>query len=712
MITQRTFTEVKKDFTRWDHSLAFSTGKMAVIADGATTVQFDDNVFLVTAVMKKDPDGSKDYLPLMIERRESYSAAGKIGGWRFRKREGRPSDDAVLYARLTDRALRPIYPKGMINDVVITVTPLALDGKQDLGVISIIGASLATMKAGIPFDGPVGAVRIGYKDGNYIINPNLEQIETGQMNLVVAGPKGMINMIECDAHEVSDSILEGAWDIAQAEIDKCIQRQLDFLADCDIKDKSAKVVINKPSKKLISRVETILTEEKLSEFKRHNKEEFGDMYADLEGEVLEAAKEMMADESNEEYTKTKVKSAVFQAMKNNIRKHTIHDGVRLDERAVDQIRPLYCEVDLLPSVHGTALFRRGDTQVLATTTLWSPADVQLKDTMELSDAIDRFMHHYVFPPYSVNDPRGIRGVGRREIGHGKLAEKALEYMIPEKTAFPYTIRVVSECMGSGGSTSMWSVCATTMSLMATGVPIKAPVSGIAMGLMTELEDDGKTIKKYQVLTDIMGTEDFTGDMDFKIAWTKTGVTAIQLDTKLKGVPVSIIKEVMIRGDEGRWKILDFMLQTIAEPRANVSETAPKIHVMTINPKKIKEVIGKGGENIDKIIEAADNVKVDIEDDGTVFLTHQDQSAIDKAIALIKDIAEDLVPNVDYQATIMRVENYGIFIDIRKGKGWLVHKSNIGAGISDVEKRFKVGEKVTVQFLSQDERWKMAFKRVG
>lgn len=710
-IATRQFDTRTASFDRSWLPLAFETGKLAVLADGSVKISLGENTLLVTAVMNKEPDRSKDFMPLMVDFRDSYSAAGKIGGGRFRKREGRPSDEAVLYSRLTDRALRPLFPKGMVNDVVITITPLAIDGTQDLGALCLLGSSVALQLAGIPFDGPVGACRVAFVDNQYVINPTLTQLETATMNLMVAGPQDLINMIEADGREAPAEIVERAWDIAMEHINQTIERQQEFIATVDtITDKSDKVVKNYPSDDLIAWVRTVLTDEKLSGIYRHSKEDFGELYAEYESEVMDAALDYIADETKLDFSHSSVKQAVFHVFKYFIRSRTIHEGVRVDGRDVMTIRPLYCEVDTIPLVHGSGLFWRGDTQVHSTVTLGSPGDVQLVDNMEEDDTEQRYMHHYNFPPYSVNDPRGTRGPGRREIGHGRLAEKALEYMIPDKQHFPYVIRVVSECMGSGGSTSMGSVCGSTLALMAAGVPLQEPVSGIAMGLMTELADDHRTIASYQVLNDIMGTEDFTGDMDFKIAGTRNGVTAIQLDTKLHGIPVSIVKETMTRGNDGRAEILNFMLQTIDKPRDHVNEHAPKIHVMTIKPEQIRDVIGKGGETIDKIIEKSGGVKIDIDQDGTVYLTGDSQAGVDKAIKLIEQITFEIEPGKNYDAEVTRVENYGTFISVA-GKSGLVHVSNMGGGITDATTRFKVGETMKVQLLKTDEKGRMAFKRV-
>lgn len=538
----------KKEFnviqhsTDWNgHALSVETGKLAGQADGAVVIRFDDNEFLVTAVMNKNPDPNKDFLPLTVDFRESYSAAGKIGGGSFRKREGRPSDQAILNSRLTDRTLRPMFPKGMINDTVVTITPLSLDHQQDLGVLSIIGSSIAIMLGGIPFDGPISAVRIGSMNGEFIINPTIEQIEKGDLNLLVAGKDGFINMIECDAAEVDEALLDKAFDLAQIEINKICKMQSEFLAKCSPVAKT--IAYNKPSDALIAYVQGVITPEKFAAMTGHTKVSFNELFSQYEKETLELAKEKIEDASIEDFTTSKVKIAVFNVIKHYIRDRVVHEGKRIDDRDMLTIRPLYCETGLLPRVHGSGLFWRGDTQVLASTTLGSPGDTEMVDTMEEDDLEKRYMHHYNMHPYSTGEANSSRGTNRREVGHGRLAEKALERMIPDKLTFPYTIRVVSECTSSGGSTSMGSVCGSTLSLMDAGVPLKAPVSGIAMGLMSETDEDGK-IKTYKILSDIMGTEDFTGDMDFKVAGTKKGVTAIQLDMKLKGITMAIIKETV------------------------------------------------------------------------------------------------------------------------------------------------------------------------
>ena len=708
MVVKKQF-ELSRQSMNWHgRELSLEIGKLAVQADASIRMQMGDNVMLYSTTMEKNPREWLDFLPLMIDMRESFSAAGRIGGAVYRRREWRPSDQAILNARLTDRALRPMFPKGMINDIVVSVTPLALDHQMSLGVMHIIGSSLSILAAGIPFDWPVGAAQIGYLDSQFIINPSLEQLEKSDLNLLVAGKKGSINMIECEGKEFPDELMKEAFTLGQKVIDESCDWQADFIKTLEIK--TQEVSFNKPSEKTMEFINSYLTTEKLNAMAGNTKTPFNELYNLYEKDILTLAKEQTTEENEADFTESKLKMGVFNAIKAFIRSRTIETGKRIDDRGILDIRPLYCEIDNLPRVHGSGLFWRGDTQVLSTVTLGGPTDYLVLDDMEHNDVQQRYFHHYNFPPFSTGEAKAMRGTGRREIGHGRLAEKALEFMIPSKEVFPYSIRVVSECLGSGGSTSMGSVCGSTLALMDAWVPIKKPVAWIAMGLMTEHLENG-TITKYQILNDLMGTEDFTGDMDFKVAGTKEGINAIQLDTKLKGLPLTIVHETIDRASTGYKEIMDFMLQTIAEPRTQVKEYAPKIHVFSIKPEKIKDVIGKGGETIDKIIEQCDGIKIDFEDDGTCFLTHSNQAIIEKAKNLILEIATDLEVGQSFEAKVVRIADFGLFIQLPKGKQGLCHVSNLGQKYPDgLEKHFKLGDLINVTISNIGQDGKIAVKR--
>ena len=708
MVVKKQF-ELSRQSMNWHgRELSLEIGKLAVQADASIRMQMGDNVMLYSTTMEKNPREWLDFLPLMIDMRESFSAAGRIGGAVYRRREWRPSDQAILNARLTDRALRPMFPKGMINDIVVSVTPLALDHQMSLGVMHIIGSSLSILAAGIPFDWPVGAAQIGYLDGQFIINPSLDQLEKSDLNLLVAGKKGSINMIECEGKEFSDELMKEAFTLGQKVIDESCDWQADFIKTLEIKPQE--ITFNKPSEKTMEFINSYLTTEKLNAMAGNTKTPFNELYNLYEKDILTLAKEQTTEENEADFTESKLKMWVFNAIKAFIRSRTIETGKRIDDRGILDIRPLYCETDNLPRVHGSGLFWRGDTQVLSTVTLGGPTDYLVLDDMEHNDVQQRYFHHYNFPPFSTGEAKAMRGTGRREIGHGRLAEKALEFMIPSKEVFPYSIRVVSECLGSGGSTSMGSVCGSTLALMDAWVPIKKPVAWIAMGLMTEHLEDG-TITKYQILNDLMGTEDFTGDMDFKVAGTKEGINAIQLDTKLKGLPLTIVHETIDRASAGYKEIMDFMLQTIAEPKTQVKEYAPKIHVFSIKPEKIKDVIGKGGETIDKIIEQCDGIKIDFEDDGTCFLTHSNQAIIEKAKNLILEIATDLEVGQSFEAKVVRIADFGLFVQLPKGKQGLCHVSNLGQKYPDgLEKHFKLGDLINVTISNIGQDGKIAVKR--
>lgn len=708
-IKKKEFVLHTQSFDREGKKLSFETGKLAVQADCSLRFQFGETVLLCSTVMEKNPRSDSDFLPLMIDFRESFSAAGRLGGAAYRRREGRPSDQSVLYCRLTDRALRPMFPKGMINDVVITITPLALDQELDLGVSTIIGSSLSIMTAGIPFDGPVGAAQIGYIDGKFITNPTRSESEKSLFLLLVAGKKGSINMIEAEANEVPKDLLKQAFEFGQKAIDVSCDFQTEFLKKLTIDIKE--VMYNKPSEALIAYISNILTKDKLAALTGNTKVPFNELSSLYEKEVLAICKDNIADNEQSDFTETKVKMWVFTVIKYFLRHRTIDTGKRIDDRDQKEIRSIYCEVASLPRVHGSGLFRRWDTQVLTTVTLWGPKEYLILDDMENNNVHQRYFHHYNFPPFSVGEAKGTRGTGRREIGHGRLAEKALEKMLPTMEEFPYTIRAVSECLWSWWSTSMGSVCGSTLALMDAWVPIKKPVAGIAMGLMTDHDDDDN-ITKHIVLNDLMATEDFTGDMDFKVAGTRDWVTAIQLDTKLKGISMDIVHETIDRACEGYNEIMDTMLQTIAEPRTSLGEYAPKIKIIHIKPEKVREVIGKGGDVINGIIEKNPGVKIDFEDDGTCYIGHRDQSVIDTVVDIILEIASDLEVGQEFEAKIKRIEDYWLFVELPKKKMWLCHISNLGERLTTpLTAHFKLGQIIRVKIKGIDPDGKVAVVKI-
>ncbi len=700
MITKKQFTEVTHEAMRQGKKITFSTGKLAPHSDGAVVITYGDTQLLVTAVMKKNADPDKDFLPLAIEFRDSYYATGKIGGGRFNKREGRPSDETILYCRLIDRPLRPMFPKGMVNDVVITVTPLCLDLQNSPGELGIIGASTAIMLAGIPFAGPVGAARIGYADGQYIFNMTEAQATTSLLDLHAAWTANLINMVEAGGNECPIEIVSTAFDHLQTMIAEICAIQQEFINKCTISPKE--ITLNYPTQQQLDEMHTVVTDEEISTLFKKEKTDFDFTYAALERKLYDHFKPLTETKDSGRRGST-VNMGFFALVKKYIRKNIIEKGQRIDGRTVEQIRTIYCEHGTIPRAHGCGLFWRGDSQILSMLTLGSPGDAQMQDDMENTDVEKRFLHHYKMPPFSNNEAMMIRGANRREIGHGRLAEKALEPMIPSEESFPYTIRIVSEVLGSGGSTSMASVCGSTIALLDAGVQIKRPVSGIAMGLICG--DDDQTI-----LTDISGTEDFIGDMDFKLAGTTEGMTAIQMDIKIQGLTVAKIKEILVRAQTGRAEILDFMLQTIDKPSETLSPYAPLLLQFAVKPEQVREVIGPGGSVIQEIIRIT-GVKIDLNDDGTGVITAKEQEAGNRAMQMIKDVVRSPKPGDKVTGKITRVEKYGVFVELSKKKTGLVHVKQLGAGyIEDPATLFKVGDMMSVEVTGIDADGKIQLKK--
>ncbi len=677
------------------------SGMLANLADGAVTVRWGDNLLLATAVMSRTTKPDIDFFPLTVEYQERFYATGKIPGGRFMKREGRPSDNAVLNSRLTDRPLRPLFPSGMINEVQIIVTPLSVDAQTDLGALSIIAASAAILKAGIPFEAPVAAARIGMINGELMLNPTNEQEKTGQLDLVVAGTSDAILMVEAGASVVSEETLIKGMEMAHEFIKQVCALQKEFIAKFDIKPLIPS--FNLPDESVIQAIHDFMQTEDLGKtLYVKTKRELNEAQAAIDEKVKTHFASKIEDENEPHWTMTMVNAALFKVQKKYVRKNILEKEERLDGRKLNEIRPISCMVGVLPRPHGSAIFKRGDTQALSVVTLGAPGDAQTVDEMESAEYERRYMHHYNMPPYSTGEAKPLRGTGRREIGHGYLAERAILAVLPDEKDFPYTIRVVSEVVASNGSTSMASTCGSTLSLMDAGVPLKSPVSGIAMGMVSDDETG-----KYKILSDIQGMEDFTGDMDFKVAGTKDGVTALQMDIKVKGLTMNMMREALMQAHEGRMFILDEMLKALPTPRSSLSPYAPKIITMQINPDQIRDVIGTGGKIINEIIKET-GVKIDIEDDGFVSITAPDQESGDKARKWIEGIV--YIPKIGDELTgkVVRIAAFGVFVNINGGKDGLVHISNLFPyRVERIEGKVNIGDMMKVKVIGIDEQGKIA-----
>lgn len=667
--------------------LVVESGKLAGLASGSVTVQYGDTVILATAVMSKTMREGIDFFPLMVDYEEKLYAAGKIKGSRFIKRETRPSDEAILSGRLIDRTIRPLFPEGMRNDVQVVITVLSVDGENDPDIPSIIGASLALGISDIPWAGPVSAVRIGKKDGKLIVNPNYDEREKGQIDLVVSGTGDKINMVEARAFEVKEEEIFEAELLAEKEIDKLVKFQEDIIKK--IGKPKTEVELIKPSAELKSAVEKFLEGKIEKRIYNKDKEARVKEKISLEQQLENFVKEEFGEEKTEEA------KAVMEEMINSIvHKNIIELGKRPDGRALGEVRDLTVEAGVLPRTHGSAIFQRGTTQALSVVTLGAPGDEQTIEGIEI-DGTKRFMHHYSFPPYSVGEVKPMRGPGRREIGHGALAEKALEVLIPAKETFPYTIRVVSEILSSNGSSSMASVCGGSLALMDAGVPIKTQAAGIAMGLMSDKEGN------YKILTDIQGPEDHFGDMDLKVAGTQNGVTALQMDVKIEGITSKIFQETILQAKEARLHILGEMNKILSSTRPEMSKYAPRITSFNINPDKIRDVIGPGGKVINEIIEAT-SVTIDIDDSGLVMITSKDAEAAKKATKWIMDLVREAKPGEIYEGKVTRIIDFGAFVEIFPGTEGLLHISEIAPyRVNSVSDVLKVGDTVKVRVKAID-----------
>ena len=673
--------------------LVIETGKLAGLANGNVVVKYGDTVVMVNVTASKEPKEGIDFFPLSVDFEEKMYSVGKIPG-SYTKREGKPSDKAILVSRAIDRPLRPLFPKDFRNDVVVVATVLCVEQDNSPEVAAMIGASAALSISDIPFGGPTAAVNVGLVNGEIVINPTEAQRKVSDLNLTVAGTAEKVAMIEAGANEVPDDVMLEAIKKGHEEIKKIcqfIQKMKDEIGKPKFAYKSFAV-----DHDLYEELEKDYTEKMKIAVQEIDKDTRDNNVAVLTEEIENALAEKLGEEEFEK-RKQEIGEAVYKLEKKCVRDMIFYEHKRVDGRAIDEIRPLSCEVGLLPRTHGSALFTRGQTQVMSIVTLGMKSEEQELDGIDTETA-KRYMHQYNFPGYSVGEAKTSRGPGRREIGHGALAEKALVPVLPPVEEFPYAIRVVSEVLSSNGSTSQASICGSTLALMDAGVPIRKPVAGISTGLVTDPEDPDK----YIMLTDIQGIEDFFGDMDFKVGGTKDGITAIQVDIKNDGLTYDIIKEAFERTKKARDYILDeIMLKQIAEPRKEISKYAPKIITTTINVDKIKDVIGPGGKMINKII-AATGVKIDIEEDGKVCIYTDDAEQGKNALKMIEDIAKDIEVGGIYEGKVTRIMPFGAFVDIGGGREGLLHISKISSKrVEKVEDVLAVGDEVTVKVYEID-----------
>ena len=667
-------------------AIIIETGKMAKQANGAVCVQYGGTMVLVTAVCSNELREGIDFFPLTVEYQEKAYAAGRIPGGFF-KREGRPTEKEILTSRLIDRPIRPLFPKGFVNDVQVVAIVLSSDGQNDSDIPALIGASCALAISDIPFTGPIGAVRIGLVGGELVINPTFKELEESSLNLVSAGLKDRIIMLEAGANQISEEKMLEAIELSQEYIRVSIELQE------ELKKKCSKEKI-KPELKLVSsELHEKVRKIAVDELKKINalpaKEQREDAFNILARQIVE--KLTKEDEGLSEFD---IKNALYEVEKTEVRKFILEKKIRIDTRKYEDIRPISCEVGLLPRTHGSGLFTRGQTQSLSITTLGTSQDEQRMDTLE-GEKFKSFMLHYNFPPFSVGEAKPMRGPGRREIGHGALAERALKAVMPSNKEFPYTVRVVSEILESNGSSSMATVCASTLSLMDAGVPIKKPVSGVAMGLIKEGNDSA-------ILTDIAGLEDHYGDMDFKVTGTDSGVTGLQMDLKIDGIDMNLIRKIVKQANPARAFILNKIIETINAPRKELSEYAPRITTLMIDKEKIGALIGPGGKVIKKIIQDTE-ATIEVDDEGKVSVASDNEDSAKRAIEIIKGITSEPEVGTIYEGTIKRLMNFGAFCEIFPGKEGLIHVSELsGKFVKNAEDAVKVGDKVRVKLIKIDE----------
>ncbi|WP_432400468.1 polyribonucleotide nucleotidyltransferase [Wukongibacter sp. M2B1] len=674
-------------------TLKAEIGKVAEQANGSVLVSYGETVVLVTATSSAKPREGIDFFPLSVDFEEKQYSVGKIPGG-FIKREGRPSEKAVLTSRLIDRPIRPLFPKGYRNDVQVIATVLSVEQDCSPDVVAMIGSSIALSISDIPFHGPTGSVIVGLIDGEFVVNPTTEQRGITEMNLVISGTKDAIMMVEASANIIPESVMLEGIMFAHEQIKKIVEF-IEKIAD-EIGLEKQEVELYKVDEAVDTSVREYAMAKMKDAIRTKDKQE--------RNENIEQIKEEVMDKFIEEYPENEkdIRASLDGMIKELVREMITHEGIRPDNRKTEEIRPISSEVGLLPRTHGSGLFTRGQTQVLTIATLGALGDAQVLDGLGLEES-KRYMHHYNFPPYSVGETRFLRGPGRREIGHGALAERALEPVIPSEEDFPYAIRLVSEVLSSNGSSSQASVCGSTLSLLDAGVPIKAPVAGIAMGLI-------KNDDKVAILSDIQGMEDFLGDMDFKVAGTSEGITAIQMDIKIHGLDKETLERALEQARLGRLYILDKMNSVISAPRNEMSKYAPRVIKTKVDPEKIRDIIGPGGKTINKIIAETD-VKIDIEDDGSVFITANNMEQGDKAVKIIEEIVKEVAVGEIYVGKIVRITNFGAFVEVLPGKEGLVHISQVAKErIAKVEDLFKVGDEIVVKVVEIDKQGRINLSR--
>ncbi|CAH0152566.1 polyribonucleotide nucleotidyltransferase [Priestia megaterium] len=674
--------------------LEVEVGQLAKQANGAALIRYGDTVVLSTATASKEPK-NVDFFPLTVNYEERLYAVGKIPGG-FIKREGRPSEKAILASRLIDRPIRPLFADGFRNEVQVVSVVMSVDQNCSSEIAAMFGSSLALSVSDIPFEGPIAGVIVGRVDNEFVVNPTVDELEKSDIHLTVAGTKDAINMVEAGADEVPEEVMLEAIMFGHEQIKKLIAFQEEIVAavgkekvevalytvDADL-ERQVREIAEGDMNRAVQVQEKHARENTIKEVKSAVAAKFEEQ--DVEEEVLNQVNEILS-----------------KLVKSEVRRLITEEKVRPDGRSIDEIRPLSSETNLLPRTHGSGLFTRGQTQALSICTLGALGDVQILDGLSVEES-KRFMHHYNFPSFSVGETRPMRGPGRREIGHGALGERALEPVIPNEKDFPYTIRLVSEVLESNGSTSQASICASTLAMMDAGVPIKAPVAGIAMGLI-------KSGEHYSILTDIQGMEDHLGDMDFKVAGTENGVTALQMDIKIDGLSREILDEALQQAKKGRMQILNHMMSTIATPRQELSQYAPKILTMAINPDKIRDVIGPSGKQINKIIEET-GVKIDIEQDGTIFISSIDQPMNEKAKKIIEDLVREVEVGQMYLGKVKRIEKFGAFVEIFSGKDGLVHISELAEErIGKVEDVVSIGDEILVKVMEIDKQGRVNLSR--